>query len=157
MQCKVFALRLDDSLSADLAALNVFLNAVDVVFMEQGLVQGHPAVWSVLVFYENRRGEPPPLPSAESLVKATLEVQARLEERDPEEAKLHETLRRWRADRAKREDVPVYIVAPNRLLDEIARVKPKSRGDLETLKGFGPKRLEKYGDELLKLIQSLTK
>lgn len=156
MQCKVFALRLDDSLSADLAALNVFLNAVDVTFMEQGLVQGHPAFWSVLVFYEQRSSQPQPLqpPEESTDVKATLEVQAPLE---PEEAKLHEALRRWRASKAKQEDVPVYIVAPNSLLDEFVRVKPKSRGDLETLKGFGPKRLEKYGDELLKLIQNLTK
>jgi ATP-dependent DNA helicase RecQ len=66
-----------------------------------------------------------------------------------------EVLRRlqdWRRDRAGRDAVPAYVVAPNATLTELARRRPQSSGELVDIKGFGPTRVDKYGDEILAVV-----
>ena len=47
---------------------------------------------------------------------------------------------------------PPYVVAPNATLVEIARRRPGSLGELVEIKGFGPTRVEKYGDEIFAVL-----
>jgi ATP-dependent DNA helicase RecQ len=66
-----------------------------------------------------------------------------------------EVLRRlqdWRRERADRDAVPAYVVAPNATLLEIARRRPADAAELVEIKGFGPTRVEKYGDEILAVV-----
>jgi ATP-dependent DNA helicase RecQ len=65
-------------------------------------------------------------------------------------------LQDWRRDRADRDAVPAYVVAPNATLTEIARRRPANSGELVEIKGFGPTRVEKYGDEILAILVDLT-
>ncbi len=65
---------------------------------------------------------------------------------------LLEKLRAWRTERARKNSVPAYVVAHDSLLEELARHRPTTKSKLLNISGMGPKRLETYGDELLKIL-----
>jgi ATP-dependent DNA helicase RecQ len=61
-------------------------------------------------------------------------------------------LRAWRTSRAREDGVPPYVVLHDTTLDELAARRPRSTGELAAIRGFGPTKLERYGDELLALL-----
>ena len=63
-----------------------------------------------------------------------------------------ERLRRWRLDRAQEDAVPAYVVLHDATIRELAAMRPQTRGELATVKGFGPVKLERYGDDLLEVL-----
>ena len=65
---------------------------------------------------------------------------------------LLDKLRAWRTARARKNSVPPYVVAHDSLLEELARHRPTTKSKLLNIAGMGPKRLETYGDELLKIL-----
>ena len=67
-----------------------------------------------------------------------------------------EALRRWRAERAKADAVPAYVVFHDKTLHEIAARRPSTRGELSAVPGVGPAKLERYADELLATLASLA-
>ena len=69
-----------------------------------------------------------------------------------EESELYEALRQWRRQMAKTEVLPDYVIASNKDLDELARSRPATLAQLLAVKGFGPKRVENYGEALLAVI-----
>jgi DNA helicase-2/ATP-dependent DNA helicase PcrA len=60
-----------------------------------------------------------------------------------------EALRRWRAERAKADEVPAFVVFHDTTLHEIAAVRPQTREELSAISGVGPTKLERYADDLL--------
>lgn len=60
-----------------------------------------------------------------------------------------EALRRWRAERAKADEVPAYVVFHDATLHEIAALRPQTREELSAVSGVGPAKLERYADDLL--------
>jgi ATP-dependent DNA helicase RecQ len=73
---------------------------------------------------------------------------------DSEQHALLERLRRWRNERASAEGMPAYIIMPNETLIYLVARQPRSIGDFAGVKGFGPARVQRYGDEVLRLIQA---
>jgi DNA helicase-2/ATP-dependent DNA helicase PcrA len=73
-----------------------------------------------------------------------------LAELDPE---LAEALRTWRRERSKRDGVSAFVVITNRTLEEIATVVPRSPEALLGVSGFGPAKLERYGEEILAVVR----
>ncbi|MYE06455.1 MAG: RecQ family ATP-dependent DNA helicase, partial [Chloroflexi bacterium] len=69
-----------------------------------------------------------------------------------EEDRLFEALRQRRLQLSRDEGVSAFVVASNRELAELARVKPRSPADLEAIRGFGRRKVEKYGPALLQVI-----
>jgi ATP-dependent DNA helicase RecQ len=65
---------------------------------------------------------------------------------------LFEALRRWRLERARAESVPPYVVASDRTLRDVARLRPGDRSQLEQAHGIGPAKAERYGAELLAVV-----
>ena len=63
-------------------------------------------------------------------------------------------LRAWRTSRAREDGVPAYVVLHDATLDELAARRPRSTGELAAIHGFGPTKLERYGDELLALLEA---
>jgi DNA helicase II / ATP-dependent DNA helicase PcrA len=61
-------------------------------------------------------------------------------------------LREWRAERAKADNVPAYVVFHDAVLQAIAAARPASLGELAQISGVGPAKLERYGDEVLALL-----
>jgi DNA helicase-2/ATP-dependent DNA helicase PcrA len=65
---------------------------------------------------------------------------------------LFEQLRRWRAERAKEQGVPAYVVFHDATLATIAELRPADRGGLAQVPGVGPKKLELYADDVLQIV-----
>jgi DNA helicase II / ATP-dependent DNA helicase PcrA len=65
---------------------------------------------------------------------------------------LLDALRRWRRERATADGVPAYVVFHDTTLAEIADVRPRSLPALRRVRGMGPTKLERYGDEILAVI-----
>jgi DNA helicase-2/ATP-dependent DNA helicase PcrA len=65
---------------------------------------------------------------------------------------LVETLKRWRLDTARAQNVPAFVVLNDASLEELARRRPQTEGELLDVRGIGPAKLEAYGDDLLALL-----
>jgi ATP-dependent DNA helicase RecQ len=70
----------------------------------------------------------------------------------PADEGLFERLRAWRRERAREDEVPAYVVLHDATLRELASAKPANERDLAAVKGFGPTKLERYGDDVLAVI-----
>ena len=70
----------------------------------------------------------------------------------PADEGLFERLRAWRLERAREDEVPAYVVLHDATLRELASAKPENERDLAAVKGFGPTKLERYGDDVLAVI-----
>ncbi len=64
-------------------------------------------------------------------------------------------LRTWRLERSKRDGVPAYVVLNDRHLLGIAAARPDSTRALSACDGIGPAKLERYGDEILAVLEAL--
>jgi ATP-dependent DNA helicase RecQ len=69
---------------------------------------------------------------------------------------LVERLRQWRLARSREDGVPAFVVLHDSTLRELAAVQPQSHGELASIKGLGPAKLERYGDDLLAVIEAAS-
>ncbi|MGV8895154.1 MAG: DNA helicase RecQ [Rhodoglobus sp.] len=67
---------------------------------------------------------------------------------------LFEQLRTWRSAEAQAQGVPAYIVFGDATLRGISVTKPSTLAELGTISGVGEKKLEQYGEALLKVVAS---
>ncbi len=61
-------------------------------------------------------------------------------------------LKAWRSRRAREDGVPAYVVLHDATLHELAARRPGSSAELAGVKGLGPTKLERYGEELLAVL-----
>ncbi len=61
-------------------------------------------------------------------------------------------LKAWRLERARAEGVPAYVVFPDRTIEEILRLQPATPAELASIPGLGPTRLDRFGDELMEVV-----
>ena len=66
-----------------------------------------------------------------------------------------EALRGWRADQARENGVPAYVIFHDATLREIATIWPTSVGQLGGISGVGEKKLATYGEGVLAVLASL--
>ncbi|KQY54356.1 ATP-dependent DNA helicase UvrD2 [Nocardioides sp. Root140] len=62
-------------------------------------------------------------------------------------------LKEWRRQRASDDGVPAYVVFTDKTLEAIAEVKPTADAQLLRISGVGATKIERYGEELLALIE----
>lgn len=72
----------------------------------------------------------------------------------PPPNELEKKLRQWRQDRAKQLKTPAYCIFPNKTLSQLVEWRPQTKTDLERIHQMGPSRIEKYGQDILHIIQS---
>ncbi len=65
---------------------------------------------------------------------------------------LYISLKQWRDAICDRANLPIYLVANQATLKDIANYLPMSKSDLMKLYGLGAAKVDKYGDEILKLV-----
>jgi ATP-dependent DNA helicase RecQ len=70
----------------------------------------------------------------------------------PPDAALLERLKTWRREQAREQSLPAYVILHDSTLAELAASRPASPTELAQVPGIGAKKLERYGDELLRLI-----
>lgn len=66
---------------------------------------------------------------------------------------LFEALRKWRINKVSELGIPAYIVMQQKSLFDLMDKQPSSLSDLEKVNGFGKKKVEMYGEELLAIIR----
>ncbi|MDP3221895.1 MAG: RQC domain-containing protein, partial [Rubrivivax sp.] len=79
-------------------------------------------------------GKPPPLPLDEAATERFVALKA------------------WRAEVAREHNLPAYVVFHDATLAEMARECPASLDDLAGISGVGSKKLEAYGQQILRLL-----
>jgi ATP-dependent DNA helicase RecQ len=70
-----------------------------------------------------------------------------------EEAPLFAKLRALRSEISRAEQVPAYVVFPDRTLAEFAVRRPRTLAAMSAIRGVGPAKLEKYGERFLAAIR----
>ncbi|HJV09426.1 MAG TPA: ATP-dependent DNA helicase UvrD2, partial [Acidimicrobiales bacterium] len=64
-----------------------------------------------------------------------------------------QSLRDWRTGIARRDKVPPYVVMSDAHLKGIAERRPATLGELAACPGIGPLKLERYGEDILAVIE----
>ena len=165
MRCQSFTLRLGAHQAEDMARFNGFLSKVIPLQVSSAMIPGNPPMWSVLVFYDETMLEPasavqvaapkvaPPkasTPDEASRPLEALQAPAALSEADKT---LYDALRAWRAERAKQDNLPPYVIAHNQTLEKVAQARPTSLEELGQIDGFGKRKLEQFGQEILRIVR----
>ena len=112
--------------------LNKQIHQVEGHFFEH---QGCP-YWTFLLKYE-----------------LVLDPETKLPPLDPEAMKLMLLLKAWRREKAGEVGYPPYLICTNKQFVEMIKHKVQSINGFDQVKGFGKKRREKYGQEIIALIQ----
>jgi DNA helicase-2/ATP-dependent DNA helicase PcrA len=63
-------------------------------------------------------------------------------------------LREWRRQQAAEQKVPAFCVFTDATLIALAEARPRSRADLVKVQGLGPAKADKYGEEVLAILDS---
>jgi len=178
MKCKTFKIHLQDETgSFDEMKFNKFLETVSLSQVFASVVNNE--FWSVVVFYEEgsttqnfaktqnfvkekQFSERNQAPENFQPAKTFIEKPAKAEIAAPEpivltaeQEKTYAALRNWRNEQASQTGLAPYI-AHNDSLMQIAILPVKSKEDLLQIKGFGEKRAEKYGDEILRILERIS-
>lgn len=99
--------------------------------------------------YEERAKE---RPSARKSEKISFEKGCDISE---EEQERFDALRIWRNERARDLGYEAYMVASNDALLSVAKCPVETADDLLKIKGFGPRKVELYGEEIVALLNSI--
>ncbi|NOG69697.1 DNA helicase RecQ [Roseicella sp. DB1501] len=67
---------------------------------------------------------------------------------------LFEALRAWRKREAEAQGLPAYMIFSNETLAAIATMRPRDAEDLAMVPGVGRSKLERYADEVLRLVKA---
>ena len=70
----------------------------------------------------------------------------------PLDAELRERLKEWRLERSRSKEVPAFVIFNDETLNALATRKPQSVNELLEIKGIGKDKCERYGEEILNII-----
>jgi len=126
----------DDTLQSFL--LNKSIIRVEPQFFQQG----HQAYWTVLVEYDVQF----------DVVEDAINVDNLTEKQES----LLGHLKEWRRNKAAETKVPVFIISTNRQLVDLVKKAPTTLQALKEINGFGKKKIEQHGNELIKIVGSLN-
>ena len=150
MRCKIFVVPLEPEETFDRERkLNDFLGAANVKRVFASLAnQPEGPKWSVLFFYEDGT---PVMQSTPANPDAMMDPNTPL---TGEQVKSIVALKKWRADQAAAEGVPLYMVAQNKWLEDIVRMPARTLDDLLKVRGLGEWRVQKYGAKIIEILST---
>ncbi len=76
--------------------------------------------------------------------------------KNPVDDPLFDALRQWRSGRAKAADVPAYLIFSDQSLRAIAKRQPTTRGQMARISGVGPVKLERYAEDIIKMVNDFS-
>ncbi|MCW4451324.1 HRDC domain-containing protein [Kaistella sp. BT6-1-3] len=149
MKVKVLKVRLsDDFIEHDQKVLDRFLGENNVLQFESAFVKDDEGYWSVILYYEELKMTV----NDSKTPKYSAENDAEL---NADEIKILDSLKLWRTEKAKDQNLPVYFIATNKELLSIAKYKPVKKEELLDIKGFGKHKIENYGEEIIEILESV--
>jgi translin len=96
--------------------------------------------------------QPPELPHEELESEATPASSKEETELNSVEQEMYNALSAWRSRKSNEENIAPYIIAHNSTLKEITKLRPSTPRELMAVKGFGERRANKYGKEIIAII-----
>ena len=69
------------------------------------------------------------------------------------DVELRRYLQEWRRETARREGVSAFVVMYDSTLDDLCLVEPQSLSELRKVSGFGQKKVEAYGEQILDVLR----
>ncbi|NHM00536.1 HRDC domain-containing protein [Flavobacterium difficile] len=144
MKVKVFSIGLEaDMLEKDQMVLNEFLTTVtfkksSTQFVEKG------NYWSLLVHYDDNE-----ITNPVSLERISFE------DLSTKDQQVYLYLKEWRTTKAEKLQQKNYMICHNSELIDLARFKPSNLDELKQIKGFGPQKAEKFGDDILAILNAV--
>ena len=150
MKIKTFEIRVDPAVrERDERIVNEFLAAVRVSRLHCGCLRGRSS-WTVIVIFHDPTDEE--IAAAPALVGDFLPPATDL---TGQECERYEALCLWCDRRAEAMGRKPFVIASNRDLLNIARNDVATPEDLLEIRGFGPRRAERYGAEIVAVLDSL--
>jgi DNA helicase II / ATP-dependent DNA helicase PcrA len=127
------------------------------------VVAGEPPSPFVAELFRDPADDPPPRPSRqepaarpsrpEPAGPPSRRPSAPAADETPAAARARQLLREWRRQRAAADAKPAFTVFADTTLEAIATVLPASLDELGAVKGIGPAKLERFGDEILAVVE----
>ena len=74
--------------------------------------------------------------------------------RTEREERLWQALRKWRQERARAEEIPAYMICGDKTLRDIVEKMPRGLDGLRSIYGLGEAKIDKFGDEILEVLDS---
>ena len=145
MNIRVFNIRLSKEFCiVDQNRMNEFLDSVEVKLTSTNFVTtGTTDYWSAVVFYDTKKSADKPK-----------EEKITFEDLSQHEKEIFSALKQWRNDMATKLGWSAFRVCHNSHLMAIADAKPESLDELSKVKGFGEVRTEKYGEDILAVLNA---
>jgi superfamily II DNA helicase RecQ len=152
MKIKTFKIRMDDQLHLDEQTLNQFMESVTIKKTATEFVPDKINYWSVLVYYEEGISEEQKASKESTADKISFPHDAPLTN---EEGVVFNALQKWRNDLAARTSLPGYMICNRSELVTLSKVRPKNLEELGKIRGFSSRKIMKYGDDVLALLNSV--
>jgi uncharacterized protein YpbB len=74
--------------------------------------------------------------------------------KSPAHPELHRKLKMLRDSICSEKELPVYLVASSKTIDEMVNYLPQDLNDLKNIRGFGEKRIEQFGKGFIDIISA---
>ena len=68
------------------------------------------------------------------------------------DSRLLQILKDWRRGRAREGEVPAFVILHDSVLLEISSARPRTLAALSRIKGIGESKINRYGDEILRIV-----
>ena len=145
MNIRVFNIRLSKEFCiVDQNRMNEFLDTVEVKLTSTNFVTtGTTDYWSAVVFYDIKKSTEKPK-----------EEKPNFEDLSQHEKEIFMALKQWRNDMASDLGWSAFRICHNSHLMAIADAKPETLEELIQVKGFGEIRSEKYGEDILAILNA---
>jgi len=150
MKVKLIKIRVSENeVIADQKYLDDFLKNNHILKVETAFVNEPEKenFWSVIIYYEEQKfsvnEKKPQKYSAEDA------------ELDSDEIKILDSLKIWRSEKAREQNLPGYFIATNKELVSVAKFRPVKKEELLEIKGFGKHKIENYGEEIIEILDSI--
>ncbi|MDD4194265.1 MAG: HRDC domain-containing protein [Acholeplasmataceae bacterium] len=75
------------------------------------------------------------------------------EKENDTQSKLHNKLKQYRYKKSKELNIKAYYVFNNNELDQLVLIKPKTKEQFLSVQGFGEKKFEQYGEDIIDIIK----
>ena len=144
MKVKVFSIGLEaDMLEKDQKVLNDFLATVTFKKSSTQYVEKEN-YWSLIVHYEENE-----------ITKPTSLERKLFEDLCAKDQQVYLYLKEWRTKKAEKLQLKKYMICHNSELIDLAMYKPSNLDELQQIKGFGPQKAEKFGDDILAILNAV--
>ena len=149
MKLKIFKIRLaEEHIEMDEKSMNDFMKNHEIFEMSSQMLSDQEKFWSILIRYEEKKTVVQEV-AQESYIPADPEYLS------SDEIKMLDSLKLWRSDKAKEQNIPHYMIASNKELFAVVKFKPAKKEELIEIKGFGKYKIENFGSEIIEILEQL--